>query len=321
MLHLDRLRKVIQGEAFDVIHCHEPDALAVGLRLKKTTGARVIYDSHESWGAVFAQRLPSVLWRGAAAAFQLWERSLLKRCDGAIGASWAIADWLRQHLPADRVATILNVPVPEVFGPAPEWSWGDTTVLCHDGHLGFDRGLKTMVQAVGEVARHHKVVFRIVGDVFNEPRAWLESYVREHRLEGVIQRTGWLPYEQVGRHIGTCHIGLVAFQRLPNNVVTSSNKVFNYMLYGLPFVGPDFRLAKIKLAREERCGRLADSASPASYAQAITRMIEDRKETLAMRERALAASRSKYRWEHMERELVRLYNTVLDGVADPLEVS
>jgi glycosyltransferase involved in cell wall biosynthesis len=123
----------------------------------------------------------------------------------------------------------------------------------------------------------------------------------------VIVRTGWLPYEQVGRAIASCHIGLIALQHLPNNVPTSSNKVFNYMLYGIPFVAPDFRLSKIKLVQDERCGVLADSSSPESYANAIMGLIAHREATLRMGHDALKASQEKYRWEHMEGELVALY--------------
>jgi glycosyltransferase involved in cell wall biosynthesis len=87
--------------------------------------------------------------------------------------------------------------------------------------------------------------------------------------------------------------------------------VFNYLLYGMPFIGPDFRLAKIKLVREEQCGVLADSSSPESYAAAISDMIEHRDRTLAMGWRAARASERKYRWSHMEVEMVSLYRRIL----------
>ena len=306
------LAQTAAAEPYDVIHCHEPDALVAALRLKQASGAKVIYDSHESWGANFAQRFPRPLWGVAQAVFERWEMRLVGRCDAAIGASWAISDYLRAQLPDRPVATLLNVPVAEVFGSAGERVWGDKTVLVHDGHLDFDRGLKTMVQAVHQVSSKHKVVLRIVGDVFDEPRAWLDQYLARHQLEAMVERTGWLPYRQVGRNIAVGHIGLIALQKLPNNITTSSNKLFNYLLYGIPFIGPDFRLAKIKLAREEGCGVLADSSSPESYAAAISDMIEHRDRTLAMGRRAAKASERKYRWAHMEGEMVSLYRRVLD---------
>ena len=306
------LAQIAAAERCEIIHCHEPDALAAALRLKQAAGAKVIYDSHESWGANFAQRFPQPFWGAAQAVFEVWEKRLIRRCDAAIGASWAISDYLRAQLPFRPVATLLNVPVAEVFGRAARPAWGDTTILVHDGHLGFDRGLKTMVQAVHQVSRKHKAVLRIVGDVFDEPRAWLDQYVARYGLQGMVERTGWLPYHQVGQNIAVGHIGLIALQKLPNNITTSSNKVFNYLLYGLPFIGPDFRLAKIKLVQEEQCGLLADSSSPGSYAAAISNLIENRDRTVAMGRRAAKASEHKYRWSHMESEMISLYRRVLN---------
>jgi glycosyltransferase involved in cell wall biosynthesis len=306
-----KIAEGISSERYDVVHCHEPDSLAAAMRARGDRPAKVIYDSHELWGGTFAERFPRPFWPAAQATFQRWERPMVARCNGAIGASWAISDFLADIVGRDRVRTILNVPAAEVFGPGTQRGWGATTILCHDGHLSFNRGLKTMIEAVRIVASKHQVVLKIVGDVYNEERVWLEAYIRKHGLEGVIVRTGWLPYEQVGSALSQCHIGLVALQRTPNNVVTSSNKVFNYMLYGIPFIGPDFRLSKIKLAKEDHCGILADSSDARSYASAICRLIEDRQGTEVLAANALKASLNKYRWEHMEPVLFELYEQVM----------
>lgn len=309
------LEHALAAGGFDVIHCHEPDGLLAALRVKRQSGVKVIFDSHEMWAATLAGRFPRPLWGSVMGAYQWLERGWIAKCDGAIGASWAISDYLAGILGPERVANVLNVPVVDVFGEGPAKEWGAQTILCHDGHLTFDRGLKTMAEAVRMVAPAHRVVLKIIGDVFGDERIWLDRFVGRHGLENTIVRTGWLPYAEVGQALAPCHIGLIALQKTPNNVVTSSNKVFNYMLYGIPFIGPDFRLAKIKLAEEEHCGVLADSRDPKSYAAAIVRMIQDRAGTLQMAERALNASKTKYRWQHMEPVLLGLYRRVMAGTA------
>ncbi|MDS4068152.1 MAG: glycosyltransferase family 4 protein [Candidatus Competibacter sp.] len=301
------LESALAEGRYDVIHCHEPDGLLAALRVKRKTGVKVIFDSHEMWGATLAHRFPPWSWNMVSRGYQWLESRWIAQCDRAIGASWAISDYLASILGPERVTTILNVPVTDVFAPPVAKSWEDPITFCHDGHLGFDRGLKTMAEAIRQVSEKYPVRFKIVGDVFGEERNWLTAFIDKYRLQDVITRTGWLPYEQVGAALAPCHIGLIALLQLPNNVVTSSNKVFNYMLYGMPFIGPSFRLAKQKLVAEEHCGLLADSADPASYAAAMRSMIENKRETQAMAERALNASRTKYRWEHMEPLLVDLY--------------
>ena len=317
-----RLEEALEAGRYDVIHCHEPDVLLAALHVKRRSGVKVIYDSHEVWGAVAAGWFPQPLWGAVEMSFKLLERRPIRKCDGAIGASWDITDYLASALGADRVITILNVPVVNVFGeaelpkPPPE-----PMLVCHDGTLTFNRGLKTMAEAVRLVAAEKPIRFRIVGDVFGEERAWLDGFVAMHGLQSIIERTGWLPYQEVGRALAPCHVGLSALQLTPNNIVTSSNKVFNYLLYGMPFIGPDFRHAKQRMAREDGCGLLADSKDPKSYANAIRRLIEDPDLYAELAHRAEQASREKYRWGHMEPVLIGLYRRVLGDRAAPSTVA
>lgn len=311
VLSVGALQDALAMRRFDVIHCHEPDGLLAALRVKLWSGTKIIFDSHEMWSAVAAGRFPKPLWGPVMAAYQLEERKWIARCDAAIGASWAISEYLTRVLGQERVATILNVPVVGVFEESSKKEWSDTTILCHDGYLTFARGLKVMAEAVRRVSLNHRVIFKIIGDVFGQERIWLERFIKKHHLDNVIVSTGWLPYIEVGAALAPCHIGLIAFKETPNNIVTSSNKVFNYMFYGIPFVGPHFRLSKIKLVEEERCGVLADSHNAKSYANAIIRMIQNRDETVEMSQRALYASQTRYRWEHMEPILFDLYRRVL----------
>jgi len=296
----------------DVYHCHEPESLLVAARLKKALGSKVIFDSHELWESVVSDRFPRPIRGLVRSSYRAIEAGFLRQCDGAIGATWGIsehlADGVSQFTP---VETVLNVPVVDVFGEACPREWGETTVLCHDGFLSFDRGLEAMCEAVRLVASRFSVRLKIVGDVFDRERTWLDSFVGKHRLSEVIVRTGWLPYDQVGQALSPCHIGLISFAPGANHAIAAPNKLFNYMLYGMPVVGPAFMSGLRKVVDEERCGLLVDPGSPETYAAAITQMIEQREATLEMGRNALLASREKYRWEHMEPVLFGLYEKVM----------
>jgi len=308
---IGRLRDALESKPFDLIHCHEPESLWAALKVKKGRRTKVIFDSHELWSAVAGDRFPVPVGRGVARLFRLFERRQIARCDAAIGVSRAITQYLASVLGEARTATILNAPVAEVFGEPRERAWGEVTTLCHDGFLSFERGLETLAEAVRQVADQHPIAFKIVGDVFDEERDWLESFVAKNGLGEVVQRTGWLPYCEVGGALAPCHIGLVACRENANATVAGPNKIYNYLMYGIPFVGPDFVLTLREMASEEGLCALADVEDPRSYAAAICRLIEDRRGTEAMAARALEASRTRYRWEHMEPKLFSLYEKVL----------
>jgi glycosyltransferase involved in cell wall biosynthesis len=308
---LGALEQAIVGQRCDVVHCHEPDSLVAALRAKRHLGVKVIFDSHELWAGVAAVRFPQPLWPLAMAAYRVFERRWVARCDAAVGASHAISKYLSSILGPNRVETILNVPVVEIFGEHAGRTWGEETVLCHDGSLTFERGLKPMAEAVRLLAARHRVVLKIVGDVFGAEKAWLDSFVAKHRLGESFVRTGWLPYGDVGGAIAPCHIGLISFLPSPNHLIAAPNKCFNYLLYGLPVVGPDYPRSHFAILEREGCARLMDPTSPEACAATISAMISDRAGTGRMADMSDKLSKQKYRWEHMEPVLLDLYRRVL----------
>ena len=315
-LTIGKLEQAIADQRCDVVHCHEPDSLIAALRVKRRLGVKVIFDSHEMWSGVAAERFPRLCWPAVAALYRSIERRCLARCDAALGASCAISEYLASILGPDRVATILNVPDVEVFGECEDNIWGEETILCHDGRLTFARGLKTMAEATRLLALRHQVVLKIVGDVFGEEKEWLEAFVAKHRLQNTIVRTGWLPYEDVGKAIAPCHIGLICFLPSPNTRISAPNKCFNYLLYGLPVVGPDFPQSHFAILKREGCAVLADPTSPAAYVEALSEMISARAKTAKMAATARELSKTKYRWQHMEPVLLGVYRRFLRTLED-----
>ncbi len=312
-----RLEAALAEQACDAIHCHEPDSLVAALRVKRRRGVKVVFDSHECWAGVAAARFPRPLWPAAMAAYRACERRWIDQCDAAFGASLAISEDLAAVLGPERVATLLNVPAADVFGAGAAKAAGPETILCHDGTLTFARGLKVMAEAVRLAAQEHRVVWKIVGDVFGAEKAWLEAFVAKHGLERTIVRTGWLPYAEVGRAIAPCHVGLIGFLPSPNHEIAAPNKCFNYLLYGIPIVGPDFPRSHFAVLAREGCALLADSTSPEAYAAAIGRMIADQDGAARMAAAARRLSETKYRWEHMEPILCDAYRRLFAGQGAP----
>ena len=291
----------------DIYHCHEPESLIVANKLKKVLGCMVIFDSHEMYSATLAQKFPKFLHAQVMNLYKRYEQRKVIDCDFVIGATWSITEYFSEIISKEKTETILNCTLPEIFGYVPANKSMENIIICHDGSLPFSRGLKTMVKAVEIVRKKYPVKFKIVGDVYNQERKWLESYLSEHRLEDVITRTGWLDYRKVGQAMSECHIGLLALERLPNHVIAAPNKIFNYMYFGLPFVVPNFCADLNKLIKEENCGVTADSRSGKSYAQAIIHLIESKEKFIEMGLNAKKASETKYSWPIMERSLFNIY--------------
>lgn len=291
----------------DVYHCHEPESLVVATKLKKKIGCKIIFDSHEMYSATLSQRFPAILRPYVMSAYQAFEKKHVRECNFAIGATWGISNYLASIVGEEKTESIFNGTLPEIFGIGSKKDWNEITLICHDGSLSFSRGLKTMVKAVELVRRQHQVKFRIVGDVFGREREWLESYIRSRQLDGMIERTGWLDYRDVGGALSACHIGLLALENLPNHIIAAPNKIFNYMHFGIPFIAPLHCTGIKRLIEDEKCGLTAQGGSAQSYADAIIKLIELKDESKKMGANAKRVSEAKYNWPIMERKLLNIY--------------
>ena len=57
-------------QRFDIVHCHDLDTLPLGYMISKMSGAKVIYDSHESYTDMIADSAPAVTVRKIARMFR-----------------------------------------------------------------------------------------------------------------------------------------------------------------------------------------------------------------------------------------------------------
>ena len=91
-------------------------------------------------------------------------------------------------------------------------------VLCHEGSLPFDRGLKEMVEVVDRLRSN--VDLYIIGDVFVKTKEWLELEIEKRQLSDNIFRTGWLPYNSIFSHFSKCDVGLILFRECLMNIMS-----------------------------------------------------------------------------------------------------
>ncbi len=291
----------------EVFQCEELDAWLIGWLVARRTGARLVFDAHEFNPAeitIGSRGLVRwVLWRVVVAL----DRFLVKRTDRVLVANDIVrAYYLILHRFA-RVAVLHNSPVLGLFrgaDPPPRKEY----LLCHEGSLGFSRGLKSLVRVVERLrSAGVNAKLLIVGDVYGKERAWLEHELSRSDLIECVDRTGWLQYPKVGEAIERCEIGLITMEPTPSNMLCGlPNKLFNYMRYGLPVVAPDFpEIARV--VSSEQCGLIYQCGDSNGLFEAVGRLAHDESLRRRLGEAGRAAIQRRYAWELMEPVLFEAY--------------
>lgn len=297
----------------DVFHCHEPDSFLVGLLLKYLMGKPVVYDVHEHWpdeipfdigfqyGTSFQKALTRILDR--------IELLLAKRADGVITVCESLSTrfglrggkW-RKGIEPIIVAnySIANQDLPY----NPEKSGRTIINVAANMHAFY--GVLEGIVAVNHIRQKHPVLsLTLIGNI----RVNLEDIISSDNEADWISTTGFLPYQQMYHEINKGSIGLVLIQPIHYHIsIALPNKLFDYMLMGLPVVASD--LPEIRRVVEDAdCGILVNPTDIDAIAKALDYLLSNPGEARRMGENGRRAVIEKYNWGNMEKVLIDFYES------------
>lgn len=222
----------------DIYHLHNPDTLPIGLALR-IFGRRVVYDTHEDYSQRILVRewIPPWLRRPLAALIHGAEYLATFLFSHVIVTQQELADKL-----GGRATVIENPPL--TTGPAleeahrlsPSIDPGASLRLVYMGSMSASRGLFRMVRLLEEINKHQSA------------RLWLIGQIPEDLLSASRAMHGWEWVDYLGpldqglgfAHVSRANVGLLLLDEVADYPFTSPNKLFEYMLLGIPFLANDF---------------------------------------------------------------------------------
>lgn len=297
-----------------IYHCHEVDALWVGILLSKRTGAKVVYDAHEHFPSLMSENpiFPRVIKPLVRFLIDQSEKVACRFADHVI----TVNRTLQQRYRAMRKPTTIlyNCPSLQLYDrwEAPPIGHAGPIVV-YNGGVSKDRGLDRFLLALIEVRKAFpRVLFLVVGKILDNDRfqPWIDRFIRENGLAGHFHVTGWMPYEQVPAYLMEADLGVILFQPSHyNNLIGLPNKLFEYMGCRKPVVACHFPEIGA-IIEKEQCGLLVDSTRPREIAEAIIYLLAHPEEAARMGERGRQAVEQTYNWERMERALLAVYREI-----------
>jgi glycosyltransferase involved in cell wall biosynthesis len=289
----------------DVVTCHEPESTLAGLRVKRRTGARVIFDVHEFFHESLSGRLPWPLRPVVRVASAVWLRHLGRRVDYLTAVSPPLRDFYLAVQPPERVDLIYNSSIVALFPLCHQDVAGPVTV-CHDGFLGVGRGMVQLLEALALARREADVRLLVVGRVQPEDQTLFDEKLAALGLKDAIDLPGWVRYDKVGELLSRGQIGIVAMQPTPNNYGGLSNKIFNYMCCAQAVIVPRGS-ATADLVRDADCGLAVDTTRPEEIAGALVSLVRDPVLRQRLGANGRRAIEQEYGWHMMEKRLIEIY--------------
>ena len=320
---LQRLRtllavwRAIASTRADVYHAHNVHVAPIAWLTARLRRARLVYDGHELYGEAVrvgddgAAMPPGRQDRiGAFLALRV-ERFVIRRADVVITTNRSRARILGERHGRDTVEVLQNVPHPvDMVEPLdPGFPQGVPVLLYQGGVYARGRAFRQTIEAVRLVDDLHLVILGFGRDADLELiRAWSRRAEVENRVLLLPPR----PFHELVRTAAAATVGIVPL--IPwnlNNVYGDTNKLYEYLMAGLPVVASDLpELRATVTSGNPPVGEVFDPTSPESIARAIVQVISDPRYAERRTEaRRLALER--YNWDLEEKVLSRIYDRLL----------
>lgn len=289
-------------KSFDVVHAHDFDTLPLGYALARLKGAKLVYDSHESYVDMM-HTLPSVLQK----MIYRVENMLLKRCDLVI----TVGDILMEHLHERGAYNIC------VIG-----NWQDPDKFVFDERIMRDEKAKLRIkegqQVVAFIANlgNERRVPELIAAVRKSPETFL--------ILGGSGSCAELAQQAADECANICYLGYVPPARVPfftaladivfygfdpdnpNARFSAPNKLFECLAAGKVMLTGDFGEIG-RIVREQQCGRILPDYSVETICEALDDLSGERLENF---QRQSAACRERFSWPVAANRLIDNYGNL-----------
>lgn len=278
------------SEPLAVINCHSVAALPACVVLKRRTGARLVYDTHEleteTASAVGLRRL----------VFKASERWGVGDVDHTFTVSKSIEDWYRANRGLTDIDTVYNFPSRAQIGRAPDKQYfrrlfdlpDSIPIYLYQGILAPGRGIEMVSRAFARSEVHGVIVFLGFGPLEVEVKQWAADSPRVFFHPAV-------PPGELGSLTGAADVGLVLTvgSECLSHYYSAPNKLFQYWHAGIPVVAsrlPEFE----RFMRRYPAGALSDSDSVESFVDACVALSRQDPAEIAS---GIANANRDLRWE------------------------
>lgn len=302
------ISSTIEGLRPTLFHAADLYVLPAVAKAARQTGASLVYDARELYP--FVAGTVGKPW--ATFFWQMLESRYIRKADLVMTVNESIAKRLIAAYGVEAPLVLPNVPPQQEVVPAGDWLrrkfslMKDTVVLLHQGHLKTGRSCSALVSAMADVDKA-ALVFLGSGPLL-EP---LKAQVRRGHLGDRVFFHAPVPYEQLLSITATADVGLTLLEDIClNHRFALPNKLFEYLMAGLPVVGSD--LPEISaVINSYKVGITVDPANRPKLVAALRRVVERDYERYEWAGRTSYVF-ERYEWEGPARRMTSHYALLLD---------
>lgn len=305
--------KILRRHGFNAIHaCNPPDLIfLVSLFYKTLFRKKFLFDHHDICPELYEAKTGR---RGFIYGLLLFlERCTFRCADASIATNETFKEIAKQRggMAGERVWVVRSYPDLRNFRrlPAdPILRNGRKHLVGYVGIMAVQDGVDVLIRAMDfivHVEGREDVHCLIVGD--GPEKANLEVLSGELRLQSYITFTGFLSGEDLLTHLSSIDVGIIPDPCNPYNDKISMNKVYEYMMLGIPIVQFDLRESR---SMAVKAALNVCENSPSAFGKALLELVDNPARRKTMSRYGIACASRRLNWDREKAKLLEAYDAL-----------
>ncbi len=177
----------------------------------------------------------------------------------------------------------------------------DCPILLYQGGIQYGRGLDVLVQAIPHIK---KGIVVFIGDGKFKPE--LLKLIEQYGVEDRVRLRGMVPLAELSGYTMNAYLGFQILNNVCfNHYSAASNKLFEYIMAGVPVIAADFPEFR-NVLKTHKVGLLVDSHDYKSIADAVNYLVENTELREALSHNCYKAAKT-LNWNNCEDEFIEEY--------------
>lgn len=295
----------------DAVHCNEIDSWAVGVLLKLLNPhVFVVFDVHEHYPSRFDEpHVKGIVRIIGKPLFSHLIRILSKKTDYFVFAKRTVAADYPKNVPATFIFNYAQLEyvdrrIEDVSGSIRKFM-SDKKTLVHIGAFSEVRGWPQLLKAMAIM--QHDLDLLVIGTIAEGKNA-LMAVAEKLGINNRVSIIDRVNFSEMFDYLLCADIGCMVYQPgIINHTYAFPMKLYDYMLAGLPVIGPDFSVEVRPVIEGERIGYAVDVSNPNAIAEKLDVLCASDQARKEMGRRARDAVIRKYNWKSQEKRLINIY--------------
>lgn len=298
-----RFTNYLLKQKSDIYQIHDFELLEVGYKLAKR-GCKVIFDSHENWYGMLSDHFPKL-----GPIIQFYLSRLYKRVLPSFSAIFSVSPNMVEDLAQYNPNAYMVSNFPQIKGKNKD----ENITVKNENTFIYQGTVYTISNQESTIAAFQQTDYKyiVIGNVEESYKQSLLKLDNNKRVEFV----GWTPPEQLANITKSCLAGMVILDYDPvccgKEGQLGSNKVFEYMMSGLPVICTDFTLWKELIIDKYKCGVCVPPRDSKAIKKALDFFANNKEIAAEMGKRGQDAIWEDLNWEKGVKNYLSIYESVL----------